>query len=92
MKKKLPPHARERHLKEGQLNTKCHRVYKARKNLNLLLTRSEAIKVAANILRKANLLDDENLADQWTVKLWNTGGDSINFGFAPMKKGTRGKS
>jgi hypothetical protein len=92
MKTALPPKALARHKDEGQLNTKCHRVYKTGKSLNLLLTRSEAIKVAANILRKANLLDDEGLADELTVKLWATDERSLKFGLEPMKQGSRKKS
>jgi len=92
MKKTLPPKALARHRSEGQLNTKCHRVYKTGKSVNILLTRSEAIKVAANILRKASLLDDENLDCEWTIQLWTTDGSSLKFGLKPMKKGTRRKS
>lgn len=92
MKKTLPPKALARHRTEGQLNTKCHRVYKTGKSLNLLLTRSEAIKVAANILRKANLLDEENLADEWTVKLWSIDGRSVKFGLEAMRQGSPKKS
>jgi hypothetical protein len=92
MKKSLPPKALARHRAEGQLNTKCHRVYKTGESLNLLLTRSKAIKVAANILRKANLLDDENLADEWTVKLWSIDGRSVKFGLEAIKRRIRKES
>lgn len=91
MKKKLPPKALARHRAEGQLTIKCHRIYKTGKSVNVLLDWPEAIKAATNILMKSRLLDEEGLAGDWTVRLWNVGGERLNFGLAP-KKGSRKKS
>jgi len=79
----LPPKALELHRKETQLPTKCNRIYTAADNINVLMRPSEALQVAANMLKKVQLLMDHGLADEWAVKLWSTGGDKIKFGLEP---------
>ena len=51
---------------------------------------TEAMKVATGILRKANLLVDEGLTNEWVVRIWHTGGDKVKFGFAEPR-GSRKK-
>ena len=64
---------------------RCHRIYNAQKSINILLKPSEAIKIVNNITRKVNLLIEKGLADEFTLKLWSTGSDSLKFGFERPK-------
>jgi hypothetical protein len=91
MKKDIPPAAKSRHTAEGQLAAPSHRIYKSGKSINILLTRSEAIKVAENLLRKAALLKEEGLTEEWAVQLWTVGSKTLQFGIVTQKRSVRKK-
>lgn len=76
------------HKKQGQLPVHTNRIYVGEASLNIYLTYDQAIQVATNILKKAELLKKrENLA----VQLWaKKGSDKLNFGIVDVvKKGTQ---
>jgi hypothetical protein len=87
----LPPKARASHKEQGQLRMKCNRIYKTRETINILLRPAEAVTALSNMMKKVNLLVENGLADEWTIKLWSTGGNSLQFGLEKAVKGEQKK-
>jgi hypothetical protein len=76
------------HAKQGQLPIHTNRIYFADDNLNIYLTYDQAVQVATNILKKAELVKRE---EGVVVHLWaKKGSDKLNFGLNKVvQKGTQ---
>ena len=83
---KLPPKARAIHKNQGQLPVRCYRIHKTGKSINILMRPSQAIEIAANIMRKVQLLVDEGKTSEGIVKLWSLDGKNVNFGMGLMNE------
>lgn len=87
MAKRKPQPSIKDHNKQGQLPIHTNRLYLSPSSLNIYLTYDQAVQVATNILKKAELIKEhENLA----VQIWaKKGSDKLNFGINDVvKKGT----
>lgn len=76
------------HKKQGQLPVHTNRLYLSEISLNIYLTYDQAVQVATNILKKAELVKEhEDLA----VQVWaRKGSDKLNFGInSIVQKGTQ---
>jgi hypothetical protein len=80
------------HKKQGNPSVKCNALYKKAENINCLLTPTQAIALARNLLQKAQLIIDENLDDA-AVHVWNQGKDNekLYCGLNKLRKGPRKK-
>jgi hypothetical protein len=88
MAKSKPTPSLKDHKKQGQLPIHTNRIYFGKGNLNIYLTYDQAVQVATNILKKAELIKQrEDLA----VQLWaKEGSDKLNFGINDVvQKGTQ---
>lgn len=88
MAKRKPVPSLKDHSKQGQLPVHTNRIYVGETSLNIYLTYDQAIQVATNILKKAELLkQQEGLAVQvWAKK----GSHKLNFGIADaVQKGSQ---
>jgi len=80
------------HAKQGNPHVVCNALYKTGKNINYLLTPSQAIEHAQNILQKAQLILDHDLDDA-AVHVWNQGdaNEKLYVGLNTARKGPRRK-
>jgi hypothetical protein len=88
MAKSKPTPSLRDHAKQGQLPIHTNRLYLSENSLNIYLTYDQAVQVATNILKKAELVKGhENLVVQvWAKK----GSDKLNFGINDVvHKGTQ---
>lgn len=66
------------HAKQGQLPIRTNSIYVGEKSLNIYLTYDQAVQVATNILKKAELVKK---VEGKVVHLWaKKGADKLNFG------------
>ncbi len=88
MAKRKPVPSLKDHKKQGQLPIHTNAIYVGETSLNIYLTYDQAVQVATNILKKAELIKGhEDLALQvWAKK----GSDKLNFGINDVvQKGTQ---
>lgn len=80
------------HKLQGNLKVRCNALYKNRDNVNALLTAGQAIELAYNLLRKAQIIIDHDLSDA-AVHLWNQGSENerLYCGLNTARKGPRRK-
>jgi hypothetical protein len=66
------------HKKQGQLPIRTNALYLGEASLNVYLTYDQAVQVATNLLKKAELIkgDDRKAVQLWTKK----GSTKLNFG------------
>jgi len=78
MGKKKPTPSLKDHKKQGQLPIRANAIYVGKASLNVYLTYDQAVQVATNILKKAELIKDD---EELVVHLWTKkGSDRLNFG------------
>jgi hypothetical protein len=84
--------AGNRHKEEGNPHVTCNALYKKANNFNCLLTPSQAIQHAQQLLQKAQLILDEGIEDA-AVHVWCVGPTSerLNCGLNQARKGGRRK-
>jgi hypothetical protein len=88
MAKSKPKPTLKDHAKQGQLPIRANAVYVGAESLNIYLTYDQAIQVATNILKKAELIkcEEDKVVQLWTMK----GSDKVNFGIIDIvQKGAR---
>ena len=88
MTKRKPLPSIKDHAKQGQLPVRTNSLYLSESSVNIYLTYDQAVQVATNILKKAELVkESEDLA----VQIWAKKGSSkLNFGVNDVvKKGKR---
>ena len=78
MAKSKPTPSIKDHKKQGQLPIHTNSIYVGEKSLNIYLTFDQAVQVATNILKKAELVKGH---DNLAVQVWaKKGSDKLNFG------------
>lgn len=78
MAKRKPKPSLKDHEKQGQLPIRANAIYVGDKSINVYLTHDQAVQVATNVLKKAELIKGHN---DRVVQLWTTkGSDRLNFG------------
>lgn len=88
MAKRKPTPSLKDHKKQGQLPIHTNRLYLSESSLNIYLTYDQAVQVATNILKKAELVKGH---DDLAVQVWaKKGSDKLNFGINDVvQKGTQ---
>ncbi len=88
MAKRKPTPFIKDHKKQGQLPIHTNRLYLSESSLNIYLTYDQAVQVATNILKKAELVKGH---DDLAIQLWaKKGSDKLNFGINyVVQKGTQ---
>jgi hypothetical protein len=81
-KKSKPKPSLKDHAKQGQLPVRTNALYLGDASLNVYLTYDQAVQVATNLLKKAELIKgkDEKAIQLWTKK----GSTKLNFGFVDV--------
>ena len=88
MAKRKPTPSLKDHKKQGQLPVHANGLYVGKTSLNIYLTFDQAVQVATNILKKAELVKGH---EDKTVHLWaKKGSGKVNFGIGDViQKGTQ---
>ena len=86
-KRKRKPSIKD-HAKQGQLPIHANGIYLGESSLNIYLTYDQAVQAATNILKKAELIKQE---EGMAVHLWTKKGSAkLNFGLNhAVKKGNQ---
>lgn len=88
MAKSKPTPSIKDHKKQGQLPIHTNAIYVGKTSLNIYLTYDQAVQVATNILKKAELIKGR---EELALQLWaKKGSDKLNFGINDVvQKGTQ---